>query len=472
MKRSLVPSSAGAAVRALLRPNVDALRAAGIEDSALNAYQNRVDRGVKGWMHLATATGDLMLATSDADAATPEGLHTLRQLGADLGGMLAKNKLRHVVLDAQPAALTVAEGLALNAYRFTKLFGIKAKDQWSLDQLDVVGADTAEFAQWKSLIEGVAEARDLINTPVLQLGSLELAARTEELALEHGFKCTVLHKAQIEALKMGGLLGVNKGSVDPPVFIVLEYRGEGATQEHPTVLVGKGVVYDTGGISLKPSNFMEDMKCDMSGAAAVIGTFCAVAAAKLPVNVVGLIPATDNRLNGNALVPGDVITISNGVTVEVLNTDAEGRLILADALHYAKKYQPKLVIDLATLTGAASRAIGPYATVAMGTADRPTWNALQASAGMTHERLVEFPFWDDYKDLIKSEIADIKNIGGAEAGMITAGKFLEYFIDYPYVHLDIAGPAFLDRPVTYYGKGGTGVGVRLLTHFLKAQSKA
>jgi leucyl aminopeptidase len=413
-----------------------------------------------------------MLATSDADAATPEGLHALRQLGADLGGILAKNKLRNVVLDAQPAALTVAEGLALNAYRFTKLFGIKAKDQWSLDQLDVVGADTAEFAQWKSLIEGVAEARDLINTPVLQLGSLELAARTEELALEHGFKCTVLHKAQIEALKMGGLLGVNKGSIDPPVFIVLEYFGQGATNEQPYALVGKGVVYDTGGISLKPSNFMEDMKCDMSGAAAVIGTFCAVAAAKLPVNVVGLIPATDNRLNNNALVPGDVITISNGVTVEVLNTDAEGRLILADALHYAKKYNPKLVIDLATLTGAASRAIGPYATVAMGTADRATWNALQASAGMTHERLVEFPFWDDYKDLIKSEIADIKNIGGAEAGMITAGKFLEYFIDYPYVHLDIAGPAFLDRPVTYYGKGGTGVGVRLLTHFLTAQSKA
>ena len=472
MKRSLVPSSAGAAVRALLRPNVNALRAAGIEDSALSAYQNRVDRGVKGWMHAASAQGDLLLATSDADVATADGQHALRQLGADLGGILAKNKLRHVALDAQPGALTVAEGLALNAYRFTKLFGIKAKDQWSLDQLDVVGTDRAEFAQWQALTEGVSEARDLINTPVLQLGSLELAARAEELALEHGFKCTVLHKAQIEALKMGGLLGVNKGSVDPPVFIVLEYRGEGATQEHPTVLVGKGVVYDTGGISLKPSNFMEDMKCDMSGAAAVIGTFCAVAAAKLPVNVVGLIPATDNRLNGNALVPGDVITISNGVTVEVLNTDAEGRLILADALHYAKKYQPKLVIDLATLTGAASRAIGPYATVAMGTADRATWDALQASAGMTHERLVEFPFWDDYKDLIKSEIADIKNIGGAEAGMITAGKFLEYFIDYPYVHLDIAGPAFLDRAITYYGKGGTGVGVRLLTHFLTAQSRA
>ena len=239
MKRSLVPSSAGSAVRAVLRPSTDALRAAGIEDSALSAYQNRVDRGVKGWMHAASAQGDLLLATSDADATTADGLHALRQLGADLGGILAKNKLRHVTLDAQPGALTVAEGLALNAYRFTKLFGIKAKDQWSLDQLDVVGTDRAGFAQWQALTEGVSEARDLINTPVLQLGSLELAARAEELALEHGFKCTVLHKAQIEALKMGGLLGVNKGSVDPPVFIVLEYRCEGATQEHPTVLVGK-----------------------------------------------------------------------------------------------------------------------------------------------------------------------------------------------------------------------------------------
>lgn len=472
MKRSLVPTSAGAAVRAVVRPSLDALRAAGIEDSALNAYQTRLDRKVKGWMHHATATGDLMLAVSDADAATPEGLHALRQLGADLGGILAKNKLTAVTLDAQPAALTVAEGLALNAYRFTKLFGTKAKDQWTLGQLDVVGAAPAEFAAWNALIDGVTEARDLINTPVLQLGSLELAERAEQLAAQHGFKCTVLHKAQIEALKMGGLLGVNKGSIDPPVFIVLEYFGQGATNEQPYALVGKGVVFDTGGISLKPSNFMEDMKCDMSGAAAVLGTFCSVAAAKLPVNVVGLIPATDNRLNNNALVPGDVITISNGVTVEVLNTDAEGRLILADALHYAKKYNPKLVIDLATLTGAASRAIGPYATVAMGTADRATWDALQSSAGMTHERLVEFPFWDDYKELIKSDIADIKNIGGAEAGMITAGKFLEYFIDYPYVHLDIAGPAFLDRPVAYYGKGGTGVGVRLLTHFLTAQSRA
>jgi leucyl aminopeptidase len=152
--------------------------------------------------------------------------------------------------------------------------------------------------------------------------------------------------------------------------------------------------------------------------------------------------------------------------VEVLNTDAEGRLILADALHYAKKYKPQLVIDLATLTGAAARAIGPNATVAMGNASREVWEQLQTSAANTHERLVEFPFWDEYNDLLKSEIADLKNIGGAEAGAITAGKFLEHFTDYPYVHLDIAGPAFLDSPWGYYGKGGTGVGVRLLTDFL------
>jgi leucyl aminopeptidase len=232
------------------------------------------------------------------------------------------------------------------------------------------------------------------------------------------------------------------------------------------VLVGKGVVYDTGGLSLKPSNSMDTMKCDMSGAAAVIGTLCAIAGQGLPIHVIGLIPATDNRPGGNAITPGDVITISDGTTVEVLNTDAEGRLILADALHYAKKYKPQLVIDLATLTGAAARAIGPNATVAMGNAGREVWEQLQTSAANTHERLVEFPFWDEYNDLLKSEIADLKNIGGAEAGAITAGKFLEHFTDYPYVHLDIAGPAFLDSPWGYYGKGGTGVGVRLLTDFL------
>jgi len=270
-------------------------------------------------------------------------------------------------------------------------------------------------------------------------------------------------------LKMGGLLAVNKGSIDPPRFIILEHKPENASNDKPIVLVGKGVVYDTGGLSLKPSPYMEDMKCDMGGSAAVIGAFCAMASQGLNKHVIGLIPATDNRPGGNAVTPGDVITMMSGHTVEVLNTDAEGRLILADALHYAKKYQPSLVMDLATLTGAAARAIGRQASVAMGTASDTIMTDLVTSGFDCHERVVIFPFWDDYADLIKSEIADMKNIGGAEAGAVTAGKFLEHYTDYPYVHIDIAGPAFLDAPWCYFGKGATGVGVRLLMAFLNRQ---
>ncbi len=212
---------------------------------------------------------------------------------------------------------------------------------------------------------------------------------------------------------------------------------------------------------------MDTMKCDMGGAAAVLGTMYAIASAKLKVHVVGLVPATDNRPDGKAYVPGDIITISDGTTIEVLNTDAEGRLILADALVYAQQYKPELVIDLATLTGAAAVAIGKYGTVMMGTASEEQKSALKTSGNNTYERLVEFPFWDEFADLLKSEIADMKNIGGPIAGSITAGKFLQHFTNYPYIHLDIAGPAFIDSKEGYLTKGGTGVGVRLLFDFLK-----
>ena len=425
----------------------------------------RAERGVKGWLHqVAGAEQFVRVLTSKGDAA--EMAHSGRKAGAELAGLLSKNKISNLSLEAGDATFHVAEGLALAAYRYTRLLGKKAKEAWTLDSVEVVGLSAGDAKRLEVLMAAVTEARDLINTPVLDLTAEDLAARAEELGQIYGFKVTVLNQAKIESLKMGGLLGVNKGSVDPATFSILEYKPEKAVNSAPYVLVGKGVVYDTGGLSLKPSNFMDTMKCDMSGAAAVIGTLCAVAGQGLPVHVIGLIPATDNRPGGNAITPGDVITISDGTTVEVLNTDAEGRLILADALHYAKKYKPQLVIDLATLTGAAARAIGPNATVAMGNASREVWEQLQTSAAKTHERLVEFPFWDEYNDLLKSEIADLKNIGGAEAGAITAGKFLEHFTDYPYVHLDIAGPAFLDSPWGYYGKGGTGVGVRLLTDFL------
>lgn len=228
---------------------------------------------------------------------------------------------------------------------------------------------------------------------------------------------------------------------------------------------------DTGGINLKPGSSMQDMKCDMSGAAAVIGAIYAIAKTKLPVHVIGLIPATDNRIDAGAQVPGDIITMHNGTTVEVLNTDAEGRLILADALSFAKKYNPELVIDIATLTGSAHAAIGSYGMVGMGKNYKNYMEELKISGEKEAERIVEFPLWDDYNKLVESDMADLKNIGGANAGAITAGIFLSHFTNYPWIHLDIAGPAYLDTRNSYRGKGGTGWGVRILFRFLKDNCK-
>jgi leucyl aminopeptidase len=277
-----------------------------------------------------------------------------------------------------------------------------------------------------------------------------------------------LEKTQIESLKMGGLLAVNKGSIDPPTFTIIEYKPANAKNEQPIVLVGKGVVYDTGGLSLKPTpGSMDCMKSDMGGAACMAATIYLAAAQKLPIHLIGLIPATDNRPGLNAYAPGDVITMYDGTSVEVLNTDAEGRMILADALAYSNKFKPALVIDAATLTGAALRAIGTKASVIMGNASDDNFSKLEAAGNEVHERVVRFPFWDDYAKEIKSSIADLKNLGGPNAGMITAGKFLEHFVKSPYIHMDIAGPAWLDAKEDYRTQGGTGAGVRLLYTFLK-----
>jgi leucyl aminopeptidase len=248
----------------------------------------------------------------------------------------------------------------------------------------------------------------------------------------------------------------------------MEYKPAKAVNKKPIVLVGKGVVYDTGGLSLKPTaNSMDFMKCDMAGGATVGGILYAIAKAKLPVHVIGLVPSTDNRPSGNAYAPGDVITMMGGKTVEVLNTDAEGRLILADALTYAKRYKPELVMEFSTLTGAASAAIGQYGIVCMGNVDKKTNEALHTSGYNVYERLAEFPFWEEYDELLKSDIADLKNIGGPTAGAITAGRFLAQFIDFPYMHFDIAGPAFNKGNDSYRVKNGTGVGVRLIFDFLR-----
>jgi leucyl aminopeptidase len=362
-----------------------------------------------------------------------------------------------------------AEGFALSNYQFLKYRKEAEKEKFALSQIDFsekISKDAIQELQ--ATLKAVYWARTMVNEPVSYLNAEKFAEEMQTIGKEVGLEVTVLHKAKIEALKMGGLLAVNKGSVDPPTFTIIEYKPKKAVNKKPVVLVGKGVVYDTGGLSLKPTaGSMDSMKCDMAGAAMMAGTMIALAEMNIPVHVIALIPATDNRPGLNAYAPGDIITMYNGTTVEVLNTDAEGRMILADALSYADKFNPALVIDSATLTGAAVRAIGQKASCVMGNADQKVFDQLIEAGNATYERTVQLPFWDDYFEEMKSKIADLNNLGGGMAGMITAGKFLEYFVKAPYVHFDIAGPAYLEKPQDYRGLGGTGTGIRQLIYFFK-----
>lgn len=362
------------------------------------------------------------------------------------------------------------EGIALSNYQFLKYISKAGEEENSLSTLHVHSnvLKKKHVDELIHLIHSVYLTRDLVNEPLSYLTAFQLSKEIEKMGKDAGFTVEVFHKKKIESLRMGGLLAVNKGSVDPPTFSILTWKPQNAKNKKPFVLVGKGIVYDTGGLSLKPTfESMDYMKCDMAGAAAVAGAVYVLAKTRIPVYVVGLIPATDNRPDGNAYAPGDVIKMYDGTTVEVLNTDAEGRMILADALSWAKKYKPELVIDIATLTGAAQAAIGNHGIVAMGNAEKEVFEKLKLCGDNVFERIAQFPFWDDYAELLKSDIADIKNIGGRYAGAITGGKFLEHFTDYPYIHLDIAGPAFNKTKDSYRGKGATGVGVRLLFNFLK-----
>jgi len=396
-----------------------------------------------------------------------------REEGAKLAAYCNEEKIRkaHISGTVDPSqVLALAEGMALSNYQFLKYFTDAKKRMNSLTGIEISHHDIRKphIDELNQIIESVFEARDLVNEPQSYLTAVKLSEEIKRIGKDVGLKVEVLNQARIKALKMGGLLAVNQGSLAPATFSIIEWCPEDAVNDRPYVIVGKGVVYDTGGLSLKPTaNSMDIMKCDMAGAAMMTGVMRAIAANKLPVHVLCLIPATDNRPGGDAYAPGDVITMYNGKTVEVLNTDAEGRMILADALSYAGQYNPELVIDGATLTGAAARAIGDVGVVAMGNADHEEFVQLHEAGEKVYERIVQFPFWKEYGDQIKSKIADIKNLGGPEGGAITAGKFLEYFTDYPYIHLDIAGPAWLKENSHYRTQGGSGVGVRLLYRFFK-----
>jgi leucyl aminopeptidase len=408
-------------------------------------------------------------------------LETLRKAGATTTNQLRQRRLTDFTwipaegplhgLQAEAMASAWIEGLILADYRFEHYRSVDPKRLPSLQQLTVLTAREKEQApieaavrRAESLCRGVYLSRDLVNEPGNVKSPAFLAEQAEAIAAEVGLQCTVLDRAALEQEGCGALLGVAQGSIREPRMIVLHYQGAG--DERPIALIGKGVVFDSGGISLKPGEKMDQMKMDMAGGATVLGTMLAAALLKLPVNLTGIIPAVENLPSGSAIRPGDILTSLAGSTIEVLNTDAEGRLILADALTYAKRFNPREVIDLATLTGACIIALGHHAAALLGN-HTVLLRQLQRAGEASGERCWQLPLWNEYAEQIKSEVADLKNIGGRPAGTITAAAFLQHFAkDFRWAHLDIAGTAWQEKGSDYRPAGGTGFGVRLLIEHL------
>ncbi len=321
-------------------------------------------------------------------------------------------------------------------------------------------------AEAKAVATGIRTVRDLGNAPANEMTPTRLGQRAEEVAKAHGIKCTVYDKRAIEKMKMGGLLAVNKGSDEEPRFIVLEYNPRRAKKH--VALVGKGITFDSGGISIKPAEKMEEMKFDMCGAAAVIGTLQAAAILGLEVRITGVIASTENLPSGSAYKPGDIVRAMSGKTIEIVNTDAEGRVILADALHYASQQKPDHILDYATLTGACVVALGSEAAGLFSNDDELARKLIECGEE-TGERLWRLPEWDEYKELIRSDWADMKNSGGRWAGAISAALFLKEFVDCPsWAHLDIAGTAYAEHETPREARGATGAGVRVTLRFLES----
>lgn len=402
-----------------------------------------------------------------------ETIENLRVIGAKTLAFLDNEHIRFVNLigkGSKEEVLGFAEGISLASYCFDNYKTDPERLIHPFDHISIVHKDISieEIRRNIVIYEAVEKCKDMVNEPYSSLNSEQLAAYFVDMARETEIKVEVLDRLKIEELKMGGILAVNKGSIDPPTFTIMEYKPNNAKNSKPIVFVGKGLVYDTGGLNIKTGNYMNDMKSDMGGAAMLASSLYAIARLNLPYYIIGLFPSTDNRPGGNAYASGDIINMYDGTNVEVVNTDAEGRMILADALSYSKQYNPALIINAATLTGAAERAIGPYGIAAIENNAENYLNELKQAGKDVYERIAEFPFWDEYGDLIKSDIADIKNSGEPNAGMITAGKFLAYFTgNIPFIHLDIAGVALINKKIGYIPKGGTGYGVRLIIKFIE-----
>lgn len=373
-------------------------------------------------------------------------------------------------LPVRAAAQATAEGSLMALYRYQA--AKKAEDTKAIESLTIIEKDDSKIADIEAgsqravaINGGVTLARDLVNMPPNVATPTRLAHVATQIAQNYGLRLTIGDREWAAEHKMGGFLAVAKGAGEEPKFIVLEYNSDRPELE-TVVLVGKGITFDTGGISIKPSEKMEEMKTDMGGAAAVLGTMQVAAALQMPVHLVGITPCTENMPDANAYRPADVITLSNGKTVEIISTDAEGRMVLADGLVYAKRYNPQTVIDLATLTGACVIALGQNMAAGLFTIEDSLNQRLMAAGNVTYERVWPLPLWNDYRNAIKSLSADMKNSGGRYGGVGTSAIFLKEFTNYPWAHLDIAGMVYNEKGTAYSPAGATGYGVRLLIEFL------
>ncbi len=399
----------------------------------------------------------------------------LRKCGGEIAVVSSKKSLKTVALSTPHLKTltipisTLVEGIILGSYRFDKYR--QKKDSKGLSEIILTGKkdrETATDIRYRETVaKGVFFTRDLVNTPSNDLTPSDLASAAKGIK-GHGISVKVLGDKDIRKKGMYAFHAVSQGSNQEPAFIVMEYRGG---KKGPVVLVGKSVTFDSGGISLKPSEGMEKMKYDMAGGAAVLGVFKVLPELNLPVHVIGILPATENLPGGSATRPGDIVKTISGKTIEIINTDAEGRLTLADGIEFAKKYKPGVIVDIATLTGACSVALGNEAIALMGNKEE-LMDTMQRASGISGERIWKMPLYEEYRDYLKSDVADIKNTGGRSGSLVTAGYFLKEFAgDTPWLHLDIASTAWTDNDRQYMPKGATGIGVRLLINFLKEYSR-
>ena len=474
------------------------------EGSALPPSLAELDRTSGGVLSRAVTSGDfkgkrdetvllypgggkaqriLFVGMGKSGAVTRSSIRRAAAVGAKRARTLGTRQVAFAVVPearngvtAKDLGQVVAEGAAQGAWAFTEL---KATPEDPKPEVDSVVSvcdpkEAKDVASGQKIGDAVAAGHRITRYLQMLPGNVctpsYLADRAQQLATTYGFGLSVFDRAALEKEGMGALLAVAQGSQQEPRFIVIEYRGAGDAA--PVVLAGKGVTFDSGGISIKPAHNMEDMKFDMSGAAAVLGTFEVLGRLKPKINVTGLIPSTENLPSGTAVKPGDVIKSHFGKTIEVINTDAEGRLILCDALSYARRFKPAAVLDAATLTGAVVVALGHVAIGVMGN-DEALLAEVREAGERAGERCWPLPLWEEYRDLLKSEIADVKNSGGRGAGSIVGGWFLREFVDgFPWVHLDIAGTAYTEGEGPHQAKGPTAIGVRLFIEFILKRAGA